>query len=364
MSQAITPQVQQGLHGESLPQAQTNPAHTSLTEGEIRPEALMAEQARLFAEDVARLMRQQDHFIDVPCPACQSITYEFAFTTNNLPFVSCLHCQTLFATPRPRPEHMADYYQNSKNYQYWSQHIFPASEQARREKIFKPRVRQVLEICERLGLPTRTLLEVGAGFGLFCEEMKATQRFQRVIAVEPTPSLAADCRQRGIEVFEQTIESLDKTHVFAPGETLDVIANFEVIEHLFSPRDFLQQCADLLDTGGILIITCPNGQGFDITILREHSCAVDVEHVNLFNPHSLSLLLEQCGFEVLERQTPGQLDAELVRKAFLSGVVNPEHHLFFKHLLVDHWEQYGAAFQTFLRNNGLSSNMLLVARKR
>jgi len=28
--------------------------------------------------------------------------------------------------------------------------------------------------------------------------------------------------------------------------------------------------------------------------------AVDAEHVNLFNPQSLSLLVESCGFEVLE----------------------------------------------------------------
>jgi hypothetical protein len=150
----------------------------------------------------------------------------------------------------------------------------------------------------------------------------------------------------------------------ALGETVNVIANFEVIEHLFSPRDFLLQCAALLDTGGLLMITCPNGKGFDIATLRENSGAVDAEHITLFNPDSLAHLMERCGFEVIERQTPGQLDAELVRKQALSGVLDLTDQPFLRHVLIDAWEEKGQAFQQFLVEQRLSSNMLLVGRKR
>lgn len=344
-----------------------------LTENEIRPEALMAEQARLFAEDIARLMTHRAEFITVPCPACEAIQFKPAFEKTGMPFVTCVQCETLYANPRPRPEHLADYYRHSKNYEYWSQYIFPASESARREKIFKPRVAMVLEICERFNLPTHLLLEVGAGFGLFGEEMQKTDRFERVIAVEPTSYLADDCRKRGLEVIEKPIEAIGfdeilgvKTHTVKGLEAvpkISVIVSFEVIEHLFSPRAFLRQCANLLESGGVLMLTCPNSKGFDVQMLGEKSSAVDVEHLNLFTPQSLAGLMETCGFEIIDIQTPGQLDAELVRKQMLSGGLNPDGHPFLKRIMLDQWAESGAAFQRFLVEQRLSSNMLLVGRK-
>lgn len=335
-----------------------------LTENEIRPEALMAEQARLFAEDIAGLMAHRSEFIEVPCPACAATDFQPAFEKSGMPFVTCLTCETLYATPRPRPEHMEAYYRHSKNYEYWSKFIFPASEQARREKIFKPRAALVRDICERFQIPTQVFMEVGAGFGIFGEEMKKTGLFKRVIAVEPTPYLAEDCRKRNLEVVELPIEQVDATRLLRPGEAINVMASFEVIEHLFSPRDFLRQCADFLAPGGLLIITCPNGKGFDVMTLGPLSSAVDVEHINIFNPASLTLLMQTCGFEVIDTQTPGKLDAELVRKQLLCGRLDPLAHPFLKQILVDEWDEKGQAFQQFLVENRLSSNMLLVGRKR
>ena len=336
----------------------------TLTEDEIRPHALLAEQARLYAHDVAQLMRHRDDFVLVDCPACASDQFKKTYEKTGMSFVTCSGCGTLYANPRPSPAHMQEYYQNSKNYEFWSKHIFPASESARREKIFRPRVARVLDLCAQFGIPTNTLLEVGAGFGSFCHEMAKTGRFKRILAVEPTPSLAADCRRLGLEVIEQPIEEIDRAALLGDGGEIDVIVNFEVIEHLYSPREFLRQCADLLNPGGILVVTCPNSRGFDVMELGVKSSVLDVEHVNLFHPASLAHLLDACGFDVIERQTPGRLDAELVRKALLAGDIDGESRPFLKRILIDEWEEKGHAFQDFLSANQLSSNMLLVGRKR
>lgn len=335
-----------------------------LKETEIRPRELMAEQARLFAEDAARLVARRAEFIRVPCPACALDDSQPTFEKMGMPFATCRSCGTLFANPRPRSEHLADYYRNALHYAYWSEKIFPASEAVRREKIFKPRVCLVLDLCRRFNLPTCTLLEVGPGFGIFGEEIKQSGAFKRVIAVEPTPNLAEDCRRRGLEVWEMSVEQVCRSRLLAPGERIDVIASFEVLEHLFSPRDFIRQCADLLDAGGVLILSCPNGKGFDIRMLREKSSTVDVEHINLFNPASLTLLLESNGFEILSCQTPGRLDAELVRNALLAGDLDSATQPFLSQILLDDWEEVGPAFQDFLADNRLSSHMLLAARKR
>jgi SAM-dependent methyltransferase len=250
------------------------------------------------------------------------------------------------------------YYSSSENYAYWNKHIFPASEATRREKIFRPRAQRVAEICQRYAVPTRTLLEVGAGFGTFCEELRSLQIFDRLVAVEPTPSLAETCRQRGLEVIEKPIEHADLSGVNA-----DVVASFEVMEHLFSPADYVRQCARLLAPGGLFLATCPNIRGFDMVTLGAVSTAVDIEHLNYFHPASLSQLVTSCGLTVLEVQTPGKLDAELVRKKVLAGEFDLSGQPFLKQVLLDEWESTGAAFQDFLAANKLSSHMWLVARK-
>lgn len=328
-----------------------------LKESEIRPDAIMAGQAERLANDVRRLLLQKDSFVAVPCPACEADRSSPTYRKYEIQFVTCSGCGTVYASPRPRPDQLAAYYSASENYAYWNQHIFPASEPARREKIFRPRVQKVLDLCRRFGLRTDTLLEVGAGFGTFCEELSKTGTFRRILAVEPTPELARTCRARGLSVIEARIEDA------VIDEPVDVVVSFEVIEHLFSPRELLQKCHALIRPGGVLMLTCPNVRGFDVVTLREASSAVDHEHINLFHPDSLATLLTSCGFRVIEQQTPGQLDAELVRKQILAGTFSVQGQPFLQRVLVDDWDRLGEPFQRFLSENGLSSNMLLVAQK-
>jgi SAM-dependent methyltransferase len=188
--------------------------------------------------------------------------------------------------------------------------------------------------------------------------MLKARAFARVIGVEPTPDLAATCRARGIEMIEKPIEQVTLD------VAVDVVASFEVIEHLFAPRAFIEQCARVLRPGGLFIVTCPNVKGFDVQVLQAASDTVDVEHLNYFHPASLARLLEACGFEVIESSTPGKLDAELVRKKALAGLFDLSSNEFLRELLIDRWDELGADFQEFLAAHRLSSHMWLVARKR
>ena len=327
-------------------------------ETDIRPDHLMEGQADRFASDLRRLMAHKQEFVSVPCPACGSDSTRPAFHKYELSYVVCSQCETMYVSPRPTPELLDVYYSTSENYSYWNKYIFPASENARREKIFMPRAKRIVEICQRHQLNMGTVLEVGAGFGTFCEEIKRLEAFEQVIAVEPTPDLAQSCRNRGLEVIESPIE-----HVKLEGRNIDLIVSFEVIEHLFNPSAFIEKCWRLLPVGGILVLTCPNVKGFDILTLQELSSAVDSEHLNYFHPQSLSTLLQSKGFEVLEVQTPGQLDAELVRKSALAGEIDLHKQQFLQHVLIDDWERLGRNFQEFLAANQLSSHMWLASRK-
>lgn len=328
-----------------------------LSEKELCPDDLLAGQEAAFARDIARLKLRRAEFVTVACPACGSAEHRSAFEKLGFSFQSCSSCATIYMSPRPSQRLMTDYYASSENYAYWARHIFPASEAARREKIHRPRLAHVLDLCSRYGVARGTLVEVGPGFGTFAALAADSGSFARVVAIEPTPELAAACRARGVEVVEKRVEDVDGEIRHA-----DVVASFEVIEHLFDPSTYIARCRSLLASGGLLALSCPNGLGFDIATLGAKSLAVDAEHVNLFNPASLSLLLERSGFDVLEVTTPGRLDAELVRDAVLAGSLDLSRQPFLRRVLIDEWGKLGWPFQQFLAANNLSSHMWIAAR--
>lgn len=328
-----------------------------LSEHELCPDALLAEQEAAFARDIARIQARRDDFVTLPCPACDSGDADPAFGKYGFSFVRCRDCATLYMAPRPSEAVMADYYANSENYAYWAEHIFPASEPVRREKIHRPWLARLQDLMARYGIAPGVLLEIGPGFGTFCAVAQESGVFETVLAVEPTPELAAACRRRGLTVIESRIEDIG-----ADVPQADVVVSFEVIEHLFRPRDFVRQARRLVKPGGLLLLTCPNGEGFDIAVLGAGSQAVDAEHVNLFNPRSLAHLVASEGFEVLEVTTPGRLDAEIVRDEVLAGRHDLSCDPFLRRVLIDEWDRLGWPFQKFLADNGLSSHMWLVAR--
>lgn len=332
----------------------------TFNENDIRPVDLLAGQELAVQHDINFLLENKSQFNQVDCPACASKNATFKYEKDSLKYEVCDECSTMYMNPRPSQELIIEFYKQSANYAYWNQYIFPASEAKRRSRIFVPRVDRVIEYCEKYGSGKNTILEVGAGFGTFCEEMLSRNYFQKIIGIEPTPALAETCRTKGFEVIEEAVEKIQ----FAEEDKVDVVVNFEVIEHLFSPKFFIEKCADLLKKDGLFVVTCPNGEGFDIKTLGTVSKTVDHEHVNYFNPDSLKLLLENSGFEVLESLTPGVLDAELVRNAVLEGKFSLENQPFLNQILIENWESKGQSFQNYLTDNQLSSNLWIIAKKK
>ena len=331
----------------------------SFKETDIRPDHLVEGQLKYIDADRQRLLDHSQEFIDTKCPACDSGNSEKCFEKDGLIYVTCQNCDTLYVNPRPTAEILEYCYSKSEVYEYWNKYIFPVSEEERRKHIFQPRVKRISDICSSYGVKNARLMEVGAGYGTFCEEALKSGSFRKVIAVEPTPYLAETCRNKGLEVIEKPIERV----VLEPN-AIDVVCSFEVIEHLFCPGEFISSCASQLSPGGLIIISCPNVKGFDLVVLGHLSGTIDHEHLNYFNPKSLTHLVTKNGFDLLEIITPGELDAEIVRKEILAGKFDVLNNPFLKQILIDEWDTVGNSFQRFLSNNGLSSHMWLVGRKR
>ncbi|MBK9203508.1 MAG: hypothetical protein IPL73_13975 [Candidatus Obscuribacter sp.] len=87
------------------------------------------------------------------------------------------------------------------------------------------------------------------------EELEKLGHFEETIAVEPSSKLAESCRLKNLTVQEELAENLELESL------ADVITNFELVEHLYCPMDFLKHCSAYLNRAALLILTTPNALG-------------------------------------------------------------------------------------------------------
>lgn len=330
----------------------------SFKENDIRPNNLMELKKPALDHDIKFLQDRIPSFVSTNCIACISENHALWAVKNLFSYRKCNDCQTIFMSPRPDENTLGEFYKQSQNYAFWNKYIFPATDVIRKQKIFIPRAENTIAICEKYGVTGGTLLEVGAAFGTFCEAVREKNFFQRIVAVEPTPSLAQTCRQKGIETFEQTIEEL----TFPKGGA-DVVASFEVIEHLGDPGKFLQLSVEVLNKGGLFICTCPSGTGLGTVVLKEKAKVVDHEHINYFNPLSLPILLRRHGLEVIDVSTPGELDVDLLKNDYEQNPELFEGQHFFRYLFEKSSPEDLFDFQEFIKKILMSSHLWVVARK-
>jgi len=331
-----------------------------MKERDIRPKNLEIECDKLRLDDIRTFFGDHKAFKKIDCPACGSNNYQFEFKKNIFCFCRCKKCRTLFVNPRPNQQQLTNFYSKSKSMAFWSEYIFPKSEKVRIKNIFIPRVKLVANILKKYyTLPAEIVLEVGAGDGFFLRLARDFKIAKRIIAIEPLKKAAEKCRAMGFEVFEKMVEDVDLKF------KADVIVNFELIEHLFNPRDFIRACHRVLKKKGIFILTTPNIEGFDLAILGSLSDNImGPNHLNFFHQASLRGLFEEEGFKTLEILTPGKLDVDIVRNKILEGKLNKGKLPFLGELIKSDFQGFNKKFQKFLQDNCLSSNMLGVFKKK
>jgi SAM-dependent methyltransferase len=275
--------------------------------------------------------------------------------------VHCGTCGTLYVNPIPSEAALADFYRDSRSQRYWASTFFPAVAEARRQKIFRPRVERLQGLVEKPKNRIGTVVDVGAGSGIFLEECRAAGLGTAWRAVEPNGPLAAMCRGKGFETFQGFAGDAGADAAWA-GQA-DLVASFEVIEHVARVDDYLRDMARLMLPTGILVVSGLCGSGFDIACLQAASNAVaPPHHLNFLDRNAIGPLLLRCGLELVSFLTPGQLDVDIVRNK-LREVPDAVQDRFVRDLALSADDGLRAAFQRFLADYGLSSHMWLVARR-
>jgi len=329
-----------------------------LKEESIRPISIVKKMHKSTMHDVRYLLKKKKFFVKVNCPACNNKNYNQFLKKRKFNYNICTKCKTFFLNPRPSLKILDNFYKQSKVYEYFNNFIFPQTEKIRSQKIFLPRINKIIDLCKKNSIRNPKIMDIGAGFGTFLKLAKKKNYFKSILAVEPSKDGIKSCKKKKINVVEDLLENLNPKKI----GTFDVITNFEVIEHLYSPIKFLKKIKKFLTKKGILVITCPNGQGYDIQILKEKSSSIDHEHLNYFNPTSIQALFKRSGYKIVEIFTPGQLDVDIIINKMKNENFKMKNDFIYNYILNNNNEKIKMNFQNFLSENNLSSNMWIVSR--
>ncbi len=327
-----------------------------MKESDIRPEALLDRYLALSATDADRCFSGGDRH-EVACVGCGGTSVVSEFEKNGFGYVSCTDCGSLFQSPRPALAAFEGFYRDSESARYWAEEFFPAVAEARRERIFRPRAVRLAGMCDAKGLRIDRLIDVGAGYGILLEEWRRIRPATELLAIEPSPILADECRAKGLAVLETMVE-----HAHGYQDHADLVVCFEVLEHAYDPLQFVRTLAGLVRPGGYLFVSTLGVDGFDIQVLWERSNSIfPPHHINFLSVAGFRQLFERAGLEDIEITTPGLLDVDIVRNAARRDPGLLQSQRFLSRILAS--ERASAEFQEFLVRNQLSSHTWVLGRK-
>lgn len=320
-----------------------------MKEQDIRPKELFEEYLKLSLKD-AQSMDRSD-LVSVYCGACGSQSSHEHLNKNEFTYHLCQDCGSLYCNPRPSAAALDRFYENSESSNFWATRFFPAVAEARREKMFRPKAEQVKTLCDKAGLRIESICDVGAGYGIFLEELARVFPGVKLYGVEPSLELSARCKQSGIETLTATAEESGEW-----SNRFDLVISSEVIEHVFAPREFVGALANLMRPGGHVLLTGLGYEGFDILNLQEHSNSIfPPHHINFLSIDGFDRLFRDCGLTDVDVRTPGRLDVDIVRNSGRGGE--------FLRVLAGRGEDAIADFQALLVKHRLSSHIWALAKK-
>lgn len=330
----------------------------AVKEADIRPKELFDRYLELVAKDGSVLLADRDSFIETGCPGCGGKGRP-SFLKQGYQYAECRECGSLFLNPRPSAARMDQFYRQADSIRFWSSEFYRVTAESRREAMFRPRAEMIADMADRFGMTREaSLADVGAGYGLFLDEVRRTGRFSRLVAIEPAETLAAVCRDEGFHVIEKTAEAVSAGELAA-----DMIAAFEVLEHVNDPLRFLSAVGRLMAPDGLAVLTTLTASGFDIRVLWDAAKAIHPpHHINLMSTTGLERLVDRADLEMVELTTPGRLDVDIVMNTLAERPDLPVDR--FVAGLLAAPAAARAEFQAFLAANRLSSHVRIVVRKR
>lgn len=150
-----------------------------------------------------------------------------------------------------------------------------------------PRVVQTIEYLKsHVHTNVDAILEIGAYDAFFLEQLRKTFNSTRTVGIE-------------ISDTDNAYEHISLIHDVYPsaqvkGQIFDLIVCMNVLEHVFTPREFMVEIGENLSEDGHVLIEIPN---------EEYAFSVGApsfqhQHISYFTPATIDRFLDSVGFQI------------------------------------------------------------------
>ena len=198
----------------------------------------------------------------------------------------CKRCGHMQVDPMPAAQTLAREYAQAASEAY-------IEEEAGQRATARRALVRIERFAERPG----RLLDVGCWVGFLLAE--ARERGWRGTGIEPSAFASGYARERlGLEVLTGELGSVPLN-----GRVFDAVAMADVIEHLRAPHEELMTIGELLAPGGLVWLAIPDAGSSVARALGPRWWSILPTHVQYFTRNSIAILLERCGFQVLDVAT-------------------------------------------------------------
>lgn len=234
----------------------------------------------------------------VRCHVCGRTEVSSFLEARGFALVKCRNCGLVYVNPQPTDAELAELYATHDQGDQWRVH----------EEHFNSAVQREIRQFQRSG----SVLDVGCGCGNFLRVMR--DGGFSVAGVERSESgWRYAVETNGLDAFHGSIEDFLESR---PEASFDVITMLNVLEHLKQPRVILTSLAKITNPGGLLVTVVPDARLHRVLAAVRRFCgsndpfwmeaahqpivAIDPPfHLTCFEPGTLRLLLESCGYRVL-----------------------------------------------------------------
>ncbi len=310
-----------------------------LVDFEIRPGRLVEEFRALTERSVEALLTGR--LVEVACPGCGGPASSAVFDKFGLTYRQCEACASLFVSPRPGAEALAEYARSSPAATFWRDRILGETRETRLDKLIRPRAEWVLESLAEHRPGASSGLDLSPQAQALIKELRAQSPGLRDLAAAdayllPLPSAAA----------------------------VDFVTAFDVLDRAPDARALVASVHATLAPGGLFFVTAPSVSGFDLQVLWERSpTMMPPDKLNLLSIEGFSRLFGAPGWDVIELSTPGMFDVENVRQAMLADP-GGDWPRGVREIVQQRDENARLEFQEYLQRHRLASFARLVVRRR
>lgn len=171
---------------------------------------------------------------------------------------------------------------------------------------------QLIRILESLELSQgkKRIFDIGCGNGSTCNQL--SDLGYEVAGIDPSKT--------GIEIAKRSFPNLKIEYGSGYDDLASkygqypVVISLEVVEHLYDPRAMLRRVFDLVESGGHVILSTPY-HGYWKNLALAMSGKMDAHftvlqddmHIKFFSIRTLTIILEECGFEISQFWRVGRI---------------------------------------------------------